>query len=57
MIQGAIDMSHISVKDIMIQFADIFSLKYSKKINYKNAAKISKAGFSRIPVYKGMDRH
>lgn len=57
MIQGAIDIQSHKVKDIMIPFNRVYSIRIGKRIDVRNAKKILKAGFSRIPVYMNSDRH
>lgn len=57
MIQGAIDIQNKKVKDIMIPFQRVFSLRITKKIDVKLARKIVKLGYSRIPVYIEKDKN
>lgn len=51
MMQGAIDIQSHFVKEIMIPFERVFSIRIGKKLDRKSAKKILKSGFSRIPVY------
>lgn len=57
MIQGAIEIQGHKVKDIMIPFERVYSIRIDKKINFKNAKRILKYGYSRIPVYMPKERH
>lgn len=57
MIQGAIDIQSSKVKDIMIPFERVYSIRIGMKIDLKNAKKILKYGYSRIPVYMHKDKH
>jgi metal transporter CNNM len=57
MIQGAIDIQAHKVKDIMIPFERLYTLRIGKKIDLKSAKKIQKHGHSRIPVYMNKDKH
>lgn len=57
MIQGAIDIQSHKVKDIMIPFERVYSVRIGKRIDLKSAKKILKYGYSRIPVYMNKDKH
>mmetsp|Transcript_3392 Transcript_3392/g.4175 ORF Transcript_3392/g.4175 Transcript_3392/m.4175 type:complete len:415 (+) Transcript_3392:282-1526(+) len=57
MIQGAIDIQNKKVKDIMIPFQRVYSLRITKKIDIKLARKLVKLGYSRIPVYIEKDKN
>lgn len=57
MIQGAIDSQSVKIKDIMIPFERLYSVRIDKKLDLAAAKKLSKAGYSRIPVYILKDRH
>lgn len=52
MIKSVIDFRASTVKKIMIPYNRIFTLKLTQNIDNKIAKKITKAGFSRIPVYE-----
>jgi metal transporter CNNM len=56
-IKSVIDFRSGSVKKIMVQASQIFSLNSKKSITYKVAKKVTKAGFSRIPVYDKNDKN
>ena len=55
MIQGAIDIQRHKVKDIMIPFDRMCSIRIGKKMDFKRAKNY--ASFSRIPVYMRRDKH
>lgn len=57
MIQGAIDIQSHKVKDIMIPFDRVYSIRIGKRLDLKSAKKILKFGYSRIPVFMNKDRH
>lgn len=57
MIQGAIDSQNVKIKDIMIPFDRVYSVRFGKRLDLTAAKKLVKFGFSRIPVYMRKDRH
>jgi metal transporter CNNM len=57
MIQGAIEIQQQKVKDIMIPFERVYSIRINKSINFKHAKRILKYGYSRIPVYMLKNKH
>lgn len=57
MIKSVIDFRAGTVKKIMIPSNRIFTLNLTQKIDNKIARKITKAGFSRIPVYEKNDKN
>lgn len=50
--KSAIDMNK-KIKEMMVPSKNIYSIKLKKKMSYKQAKRIAKAGYSRIPVCKG----
>lgn len=57
MINSVIDFKQGSVKKLMIPPTQIFSLNVNKKVDNAIAKKITKAGYSRIPVYEKNDKN
>jgi CBS domain containing-hemolysin-like protein len=57
MINSVIDFRAGTVKKLMIPPQQIFSLNVNKKIDNHIAKKVTKAGFSRIPVYEKNDKN
>jgi CBS domain containing-hemolysin-like protein len=57
MIQGAIDIQASKIKDIMIPFDRMCSMRIGKKMDFKSAKKMCRLGYSRIPVYMRRDKH
>lgn len=57
MIKSVIDFRKATVSKLMIPANRIFSLNVHKNINNNTAKKITKAGFSRIPVYEKGDKN
>lgn len=57
MIKSMIDFRSGTVKKIMIPASNIFSLNVNKSINNSIAKRITKAGFSRIPVYEDNNKN
>ena len=57
MIQSVIDFRAGTVKKLMIPTNRIFSLNVHKNINNTTAKKLTKAGYSRIPVYEKNDKN
>ena len=57
MIQGAIDIKNNKIKDIMIPFERVYSIRIGKRIDLRSAKKILKYGYSRIPVHISKDKH
>lgn len=57
MIQGAIDSQSHCLKEIMIPYERVYTLRINKSIDQRSAKKILKHGYSRIPVYVNKDRN
>jgi len=57
MIKSVIDFRKGTVSKLMIPANRIFSLNVHKNINNTTAKKITRAGFSRIPVYEEKDKN
>ena len=50
-INGALDLKHKQVNDVMIQLSDVFMLQQNELLNFETIVRIYNSGFSRIPVY------
>ena len=53
---SALEIKEKKVVEIMINFNDIYSIKYEEPINRKKVAEILDKGYSRIPVFKNGDK-
>jgi len=53
---SALEIKEKKVVEIMINFNDIYSIKYEEPIDKKKVAEILEKGFSRIPVFRNDDK-
>ncbi|KAK9720197.1 hypothetical protein K7432_004289 [Basidiobolus ranarum] len=52
-IQGALDLSSKTVKEVMTPMKFVFSLSYESKLDRRTMTNILRAGHSRVPIFKG----
>jgi len=57
MIKSVIEFKDGTVQKLMVPHSQIFSLRVDQNIDNNVAKKITKAGFSRIPVYEKQDKN
>jgi len=52
-LHGALQFSHLSVREVMTPASDVISFNEQQKLNDDFFKKVNESGFSRLPIYSG----